>query len=68
MKAKTKKKLERTVVILLVLIFVLGTILLYLPVGTTPAPGQTQSAPPVQSDAAAQQPAGTAVETAVPGS
>lgn len=36
MKSKTKKKLKQFVLYLLVIVFVLGTILLYLPVSNTP--------------------------------
>ena len=46
MRAKTKKKFERIVVVLLVLVFALGTVLLYLPVGTTTP--QTQTTAPAQ--------------------
>jgi hypothetical protein len=45
MKAKTQKKLERAVVIILVLVFILGTLLLYLPVGNQATP---PTAAPVQ--------------------
>lgn len=48
MKAKTQKKLERVVVIMLVLVFILGTLLLYLPVGNQVTP---PTAPPVQPGA-----------------
>lgn len=49
MKAKTKKKLERIIILALVAVFVLGTFLLYLPISTQTKVQST--APPLDNSA-----------------